>query len=1260
MHCLFHRLTQIDRRVRQVVIVFIALAALGGVCAGRVLAAPTIAPTIAPVDQGGVKAADRLLDQGDDLRQQGAYAEALALYEQALPIYRKAGERSGEARCQYRIGLAKEGLRDYAAAIDAYKLSLALWQEIQDREEEAWTLNSIGWNYRLFDNPKTALDYFTRALDIFREIDHRAGQAYALHNSALTQADLGNHTQAILTYEKALDVWRELGERGQEAWALNGIGWAYHELGEDMKALDYFAQSLPIFRDLGDREGQALGWHNSALAREAREEYSEAVECFQQALSFWREIGDRNQEAWALNGLAWNLNQTGDSQTAVDHYASALAIFRDLGNRAGQARVLTNLAWAQYGLGDFTKAIETLNQAVALWRDLGDRRAEADALQDLGVISSDAYRYEESLDAYQQALVIWREIRDREKEAQALSGIGFAHKNRFDYEQAVSYLTEAVDVWQLLGDVGGAATALRDIGAVFAAQADYKGALDYYQRALDKARGSDDREVMAETLNVMGINAMEQADFEKAMTLFQQALDLWRETKNQSYEARALNNLGVVYWNLGDLARSMDYLKQAIALTEVTANRPSEASGDRFRLSIWLSNLADYYHEQGDDGQAINYYQQAFTITQEVRGTRRIYHFHVLDGLALAYAKLKGFPRALNYAQQALTITLELGDLDARAQALNDIGEIHLDQPDYDQARTAFEQSLDLRQQVGAPIGLLQTLANLGRLYERVGDDDQAITYYRRAVDVIESIQSEIKTEELKASFAGKQADIYESLINLLWKQSRYREAFDYMERARARAFLDQMAGGRVDFRAGASSRLLERERDAQIRVGELRRRLTNLRTKTGDQRDPGAIASVEKDLLASEAQYAQLLTELKIQSPEMASLISVDTAPITTVQQLLDPDTTLVEYFVTGERLLAFVVTRDTFDTVSTEVSRTQLAGQISGFRSFASLDDPYPAELKQLYAWLIAPIRDKLKTRRLGIVPHGALHYLPFTALTDGQHYLGDDFVLFDLPSASALRFVAIDAPSNAATLLALGDPDVAESLPPLRHAREEAQAVAGLFGGQALVGSAASESALRANAPQASLVHVAAHGQFNARSPLFSALFLAGDDSQDGRLEAHEVYGLDLTQATRLVVLSACQTQVGEVSAGDEVVSLSRAFLYAGAPGIIASLWSVDDAATGMLMEQFYTHLKAGAGAGEALRQAQRDARARYPHPYHWAAFTLTGDAGPASQALSQDAATGEAGLDATRCLPVGGVVTLAGLAAAGIASRRRHRR
>jgi CHAT domain-containing protein len=187
-------------------------------------------------------------------------------------------------------------------------------------------------------------------------------------------------------------------------------------------------------------------------------------------------------------------------------------------------------------------------------------------------------------------------------------------------------------------------------------------------------------------------------------------------------------------------------------------------------------------------------------------------------------------------------------------------------------------------------------------------------------------------------------------------------------------------------------------------------------------------------------------------------------------------------------------------------------------------------------------------------------------------------------------------------------------------LPFAEQEARAIAALYATAPLIHTAATESIVRQQAGELGILHLAAHGYYNAVAPLNSLIALAPDGANDGWLTAGETYGLNLQQAD-LVVLSACQTQLGDLSAGDELVGLTRAFFYAGTPTVVASLWTVDDQTTALLMERFYTHLRAGMGKAAALRQAQLDVRADYPNPYYWAAFVLSGDAGAPAPAPTE---------------------------------------
>jgi CHAT domain-containing protein len=250
--------------------------------------------------------------------------------------------------------------------------------------------------------------------------------------------------------------------------------------------------------------------------------------------------------------------------------------------------------------------------------------------------------------------------------------------------------------------------------------------------------------------------------------------------------------------------------------------------------------------------------------------------------------------------------------------------------------------------------------------------------------------------------------------------------------------------------------------------------------------------------------------------------------------------------------------------------------------------------------------------------------------------------------------MQFIFEKRHPQADSLLAFANPD-ALGAPHLSYAVEEAQAVAALYRTQPFVGEEATEGQFKARAGRYGLVHVAAHSDYSPHSPLFSAILLAEDESEDGRLETHEVFNLDLPQ-TDLVVLSACETHLGELSSGDELVGLERAFVRAGSPSLLTTLWPVDDAATAELMKRFYTHLRAGVPKAEALRLAQMETRKEHLEPYYWAGFMLVGDAGVQGQATVSHQPTPVEG-ESSRRLCCGGLAALLGMVGT---FRWRHRR
>jgi CHAT domain-containing protein len=290
--------------------------------------------------------------------------------------------------------------------------------------------------------------------------------------------------------------------------------------------------------------------------------------------------------------------------------------------------------------------------------------------------------------------------------------------------------------------------------------------------------------------------------------------------------------------------------------------------------------------------------------------------------------------------------------------------------------------------------------------------------------------------------------------------------------------------------------------------------------------------------------------------------------------------------------------------------VSAAKLDEDVQAFRRSLQGGDPrWKADSLRLYERLVKPIRARLVSQNVTIVAHGSLHYLPFNALHDGSQFMVERYSIRLLPAATVLKFLKASPGEKPGTLLAFGNPDLNDRRYELAFAQAEAQNIVRVLPkSRALTRGEATKTAFRKYATDFRMLHIASHGEFDPDRPLASALLLAPDAGSDGRLTVSDLYSMRVD--ADLVTLSACETGLGKVANGDDVVGLTRAFLYAGARTVIASLWQVDDKATGELMTSFYESLAKNAGKREALRVAQLRFLKKQPEPFFWAAFQLTG--------------------------------------------------
>jgi CHAT domain-containing protein len=740
-------------------------------------------------------------------------------------------------------------------------------------------------------------------------------------------------------------------------------------------------------------------------------------------------------------------------------------------------------------------------------------------------------------------------------------------------------------------------------------------ALAYYERAAEESERRGSRLEAAKAHAAVAQVANRIGAYQKGIRSGLRALELLKgEPQGQDIplrQVRVYSDVGHSYRHAGDLQEARRYFEEGLELIKSFAHLRASPTWSG-NLSRGLASVA---YSQHDYPAALQHGSEAVRFLEDQLRGGRGRRFdrgregtlrHLAMSLVLvgrAHRELGNFREAETTLGQALGLGKQLGAPEVEAEAVASLARVALARTDYSRALEQFQEALMIATRLDRVSLLISLHRGIGQTYAAQGRFEEALTAFRRSVELVEDLRDQLQEAGLRTGFLEDKQSIYHGAARAALALGKSDEAFGFGERARARAFLD-LLGNHAILSKGKTRALVEEE----VR---LRAQLSEARALVQDAIDEGNAAGMRQQVLAAERAYRAFLDRVRKENLEQASLMTVEPVTLQEVQGLLPEGTTLLEYLVTAEETLLWVIDRQRLEVVRLPVARRALVTQVRGLRQ-AIADQAPIAQIQglaeRLYERLFAGARPHVRGDRLLIVPHDVLHYLPFGALRSPEgRWLVEDYTFSTLPSASVLKYLRGKGADASERALALGNPDLGPALT-LRYAEREARAVGERYPrATVLVRREATEARAKALSEAAGLLHFATHGELSEQDPLSSALLLVPDGTEDGRLEVRELFGLDLR--ARLVVLSACETGLGKLSRGDELVGLQRAFLYAGTPAVVTTLWKVDDRASFVLMREFYTDLQA-RGPAQALRQAQRAAMAQFPHPFAWAAFSLTG--------------------------------------------------
>jgi CHAT domain-containing protein len=954
----------------------------------------------------------------------------------------------------------------------------------------------------------------------------------------------------------------------------------------------------------------------------------EAIDKYGEARAAWERRGDTQAAARAAQGVGATYEQLGAVPESLQGYVAALSLAEKSPDRALESQIRSEVGLARSLTADNQELLEEARRqcrwALTTARQAGSGRAEAKALTCLGEADYHGGALEKALELYREAEVVSSRLDDPRDRAEALLFQGYVHSDLSQLDRARGFYEDALSLWISLGDRRGQAVTL---------VADAR---------LRERRG----------------------EHQEALNRFHQALEIIRPSGDTIWEAASLTGIGQVYIKMADADLALRYWERAVEALE--------GAGLKGYTADALLSLGETYLATGDDSRALSRFERALVLADELGNAR--YQSYALRYLGVVHL-FRGAPtRAQAYLERSLTVQQTLGNPRFEGQTRADMGEVHMLLNEHVAAKQYFEEALALAEVAEDRVVQARGLFGLARTSAGRGNLDAARTYVETALKVAESLRTDVESRDLRASYVASIYRYHELHMDVLMRLHRARpgagldaEAFEASERARARSLLDRLSEAGVDLRHGVGPELLRREQELKGAFDDwaVRRRRLG-----GGAENTEALAAEYQDL---EERYDQIQAEVRSQSPRYAALVKPRPLSLEEVQkEVLDPETLLLEYALGDERSYLWAVLDDTHTSYElpprTEIERAaervyeRLTARLTVTgdprdrrRHIERADAEYWAEAARLSEMLLGPVATRMAGKRILVVADGALQYLPFAALPVPGSLKDDAPMLVEhevvgLPSASVLALLRRESrtrtpPGRAVAVLAdpvferddprlvaLGGADGSEGIdgdavrdgsrgfPRLAATRQEAKAIVAIappgMAMQAIGFEASRATAMSPDLARYRIVHFATHGVVDDENPGLSGIALSMYDARgqprDGFLRLHDIYTLSLP--AELVVLSACDTALGKQLRGEGLVGMVRGFMHAGAQRVVASLWKVDDEATGELMRRFYLEMfrKDRSPAG-ALREAQLALwrERRWRSPFYWAAFVLQGE-------------------------------------------------
>jgi CHAT domain-containing protein/predicted negative regulator of RcsB-dependent stress response len=1008
------------------------------------------------------------------------------------------------------------------------------------------------------------------------------------------------------------------------------------------------SQGEPPRQDLSTLAERAILEGDRLFAEWSRDSLQMAAKKYAEARSLWHTSGQTRREAEALKKVGNTYAILSNYQGAIDSYNQALGLTANSADQRFEVQILTDLADAYLDMANVKKAFPLCSQAQEISNRIGYAEGMASTLNCLGVVNSISNDVLPAQQNFENALQKWQGTKSELGLASTNLNLGYLHSNLGNMQLALNYYQRALIVWRSNNERQKQALTLTAMGGVYVFEGEKQKALDLHSQALKIFQTIGNRTGEAVTLNGIGYLYDDLGQPAEALKSYTRALELFKSIGNSHYAAITLGYLGRVHSALGDKARAVEYYDEKLAT--------SRAVGDQRMESYTLRDIGNVLSAANEKERALDFYRQALGLSREVLD-RRGEAYIVLSIGSIYEQDLK--TQALSYYQKALALMQAVADRRGEVLALYSIARAERDLGRLVDARRDIERSLELieqlRMKVFSPSLRISYLTTVYKHYEfyvnllmQLNRHEPRSGYEILAFEVNDHARARTLLENLRAARTDIRKDVDPVLLA---QESELQQRLNQKAEQQARL----LAGKFLPEQAAAIKKevetLLNQFQEVESRV---RHRSPKYAALTQPQRLK--LSDIQKQLdpdtllleysLGDECSYGWAVTPTSITSFELPKKQEIE------------------------------VVAQQLYKAIIISSARRKHETRLEQKARITKAASDYSTLSAKLGGILLDPVAPLLNGKRLLIVADGVLQYIPFSALPEpgGMNaevgaappiVLQHEVIM--LPSLSTLAALRDEVRGRVAarkTIAVFADPvfqpddprfrttqrevssksrfsrtrvgarlSEAEDVGPesdvsdeavifdrLPFSLQEAQAIFQIVPRnetkRALGFDANLTTALDPELRQYRVIHFATHALLDNSHPELSGVVLSLLDRsgklRDGFLRLNEIYNLDLPG--ELVVLSACQTALGKQARGEGLIGLTRGFMYAGVPRVIATLWRINDRAAAELMRHFYEAMfRQRLAPAAALRAAQiamwKSNELRFPHD--WAAFVLQGE-------------------------------------------------